>query len=85
MSALYLSLTPSAVLVGVTDSGVLASSKIGFGAKAGLGKEWWIADHWGIGLAAQVVLAWNQDEAVSQAPPTWSTVGGALALSVTYN
>jgi hypothetical protein len=80
---IYLSVTPSLVHLTMTTAGTYSSSQAGFGAKVGLGKEWWVGDHWGLGVAAQFFLGINTDTGSN--PPTWTTLGGALAFSATYN
>jgi hypothetical protein len=82
---LYVTVTPSAVLVGVTESGVLKSSTVGFGAKVAVGKEWWVGDHWGLGVAAQFVFGLTPEKNHDPDPPTWKTFGGGVAVSITYN
>jgi hypothetical protein len=79
----YLSVTPSLVGLTLTGAGTSSSPQTGFGAKVGLGKEWWVGDHWGIGIAAQFSLGINADTGAN--PPTWTTLGGGLAFSATYN
>ena len=76
-------MTPSLVGLSMTTSGTSSSSQAGFGAKVGVGKEWWVGDHWGLGLAGQFFLGINQDTGGD--PPTWATLGGGLAFSATYN
>ena len=80
----YVSLTPSIVTLSLNNGVSSASTNAGFGLKAGVGKEWWVGNHWGIGLAAQFVLGINKDQGSSN-PPTFTTLGGALAFSATYN
>lgn len=79
----YVSLSPSISTVSLTIAGVSASTESGFGMKMAVGKEWWVGDHWGIGVAGQFFLASNKDKGTN--PPTWSTTAFALALSATYN
>jgi hypothetical protein len=40
-------------------------------------------DLWGLGLPGQLFLGINPDTGVD--PPTWTTLGGGLAFSATYN
>ena len=79
----YVSVTPSMVIATLTVSGVSGDTQVGFGGKVGVGKEWWVGDHWGLGLAGQFFFGINQDQGPN--PPTWTTLGGALAFSATYN
>ena len=80
---IYVSATPSLVGLSLDASGTDHDSQAGFGAKLGVGKEWWVGDHWGIGVAAQFFFGINQDAGTN--PPTWTTFGGGLAFSATYN
>jgi hypothetical protein len=80
---LFLSFTPSIGSVSVTTGGISGSTNSGFAAKLSLGKEWWVGDHWGLGLAAQFFFGINQDKGTD--PPTWTTVAGGLAFSATFN
>ncbi len=79
----YLSLTPGVTVVSLTYNGTSANTKAGFGGKIALGKEWWVGSHWGLGLAGQFLFSLNVDEGIN--PPTWSTFGGGIAFSATYN
>jgi hypothetical protein len=79
----YVSVTPSLVGLTLRANGATGNSQAGFGTKIGVGKEWWVGDHWGLGLAGQFFLGVNQDTGVN--PPTWTTLGGAVAFSATYN
>jgi hypothetical protein len=80
---IYISVTPSIVALSIKSSDTTSNSQAGFGTKFGLGKEWWVGDHWGLGLAAQFFLGINQDTGTN--PPTWTTLGGGPAFSATYN
>jgi hypothetical protein len=60
------------------------NSKVGFGLDAEIGKEWWIADDWGLGLAARFSFA---DAAAGDALPDDARFGAAFVsvlLSATY-
>ncbi len=80
---IYVSASPSITTVSVTEAGMSARTKEGFGMKIALGKEWWIGDHWGMGVAGQLFFSSNQDQGTN--PPTWGTFAGAFAISATYN
>ena len=82
-SNVYLSITPALTIVSLTYDGVSANTQAGFGSKFALGKEWWLGDHWGLGVAAQFLMSFNVDEGTN--PPTWSTFGGGVSFSATYN
>jgi hypothetical protein len=79
----YLSVSPSLTSVSLTSNGTSGSTESGFGMKIGVGKEWWVGDHWGLGLAGQFFFSNNKDKGTN--PPTWSTLAGGLAFSATYN
>lgn len=52
-----------------------------------IGKEWWVSDNWGLGLAGQLVFSSNKDddEAIGANDVTWTTVGLGLLFSATYD
>jgi hypothetical protein len=79
----YVSFTPSMVMATLTVSRISADTQVGFGGKVGVGKEWWVGDHGGLGLAGQFFFGFSQDEGPN--PPTWTTFGGTLAFSATCN
>jgi hypothetical protein len=57
---------------------------VGFGFDAEIGKEWWVADDWGIGIAARLSIA--EVPGGDSAPPD-ANLGAAFVsvlLSVTY-
>lgn len=59
------------------DKGVsLAESKTGGGLELAVGKEWWVSDNWGLGIAGRVMMASIEDA---------RTVSPALVFSATYN
>jgi len=57
-----------------------ASTDWGFGTRVTLGKEWWVSDHWGLGLSGHVSYATNND--VGNTVSTWAL---GAAFSATYN
>ena len=79
----YVSLAPGVSRVELTLQGNTARTSYGFGGKLAVGKEWWVSDHWGIGLAIEALFAINQDSGTN--PPTWTTLGGGLTFSATFN
>lgn len=60
--------------VGETDFGPTFSGQIG--------KEWWVSDNWGLGLAGQVLFGNMKD---GEADVTWTTVGVGFLFSATYD
>jgi hypothetical protein len=80
---IYLSVTPSLSTLSTSEANVSTSTKEGFGLKVAAGKEWWIARHWGMGVSAQFFFGSNLDAGAPGV--TWTTLGGSVALSATYN
>ena len=87
-SNVYLYATPSATRLTVTnESGgttSTATSEWGFGLRLGIGKEWWVSDHWGVGVTAWYGYSSNKDSSASGAP-TWTTNAFGINFSATYN
>jgi len=79
----YLSVSPSLTAVGLSVNGVSSSTQAGFGGKIALGKEWWVGDHWGLGVAGHFLFSINNDQGPN--PPTWTTLAGGVAFSATLN
>ncbi len=79
----YVSGTPAMVIRILRANGTYEGARVGFGAKIAVGKEWWVADHWGIGVAGQFFLGLNEGTGAYE--KLWSTLGGGIALSATYN
>lgn len=80
---IYFSISPSLTKMSVSVSGSSGDTNWGFGLRAGLGKEWWVSDHWGMGLVGQLTMSFNQDQGTN--PPTWSSWAFTAAFSATYN
>src|SRR3954467_875822 len=57
---LYWSMTPSLTRGTISSQGTSSDTDWGFGLRAAMGKEWWIADHWGLGIAAHFSLSMNR-------------------------
>jgi hypothetical protein len=79
----YFSVTPSLSRATLSIQGSSADTNWGFGIRGALGKEWWVSDHWGLGVAGQVSFSLNQDSGTN--PPTWIGWGATVAFSATYN
>ena len=52
-----------------------------------IGKEWWVSDNWGLGLAGQFLVSSNKDDedAEGSLDVTWTTLGFGLLFSATYD
>jgi hypothetical protein len=48
---IYVSIAPGISRLQLTSLGNSAETNYGFGAKLAIGKEWWVGDHWGLGVA----------------------------------
>jgi hypothetical protein len=79
----YFSITPSLSRATIDFNGSSGDTNWGFGLRAGLGKEWWVSDHWGLGVVGQLSFTANQDSGSNA--PTWTGWGGTVAFSATYN
>ncbi len=82
-SNLYLSATPSVTVLTVKSGGQSYDTEAGFGVQLAVGKEWWVSDHWGLGLNGQLAVASNKDKGAGA--PTWGSAAIAIAFSATYN
>jgi hypothetical protein len=80
---LYLSLTPSITSLSVEQGGTTYSTENGPGLRAAVGKEWWVSDHWGIGLDGNLAFTSNKDK--GPGAPTWGSFAISVAFSATYN
>jgi hypothetical protein len=81
----FVSITPSfTALVIDNGQGFVERTKTGFGGKLVIGKEWWVGDHWGLGVAAEGFFAVNKDNGTG-ATGSWTTFGGGIVFSATYN
>jgi hypothetical protein len=80
----YASFSPALTRASITSNGSTTDTNYGFGLRTALGKEWWVSDHWGLGLAAHVSFSVNQVSG-STNPPTWTGWGATIAFSATYN
>jgi hypothetical protein len=47
-----------------------------------VGKEWWVSDDWGLGVAAQLLLGSAKDP---YSDAHWTSRGVAVMFSSTYN
>jgi hypothetical protein len=79
----YISISPSLTRARVEGNGSSSDTKWGFGARVGVGKEWWASDHWGLGAVAHVSASFNEDSGSNG--PTWTTWATTIAFTATYN
>ncbi len=83
---LYLSGTLLIQQVQLSDtndsSNSVALTKTGIGCSLMVGKEWWVSDDWGLGVAAQLLLGSAKDP---YSDAHWTSRGVAVMFSSTYN
>jgi hypothetical protein len=77
---LYVSGTLAFTRMTSDEDGVEGRSDGGVGGRLALGKEWWVSDNWGLGLAAHLDLSTNKNG--EGRVGTWGT---GVAFSATYN
>jgi hypothetical protein len=77
---IYLSGTVGFTKMTIQSGGSTGETDWGFGARFGVGKEWWVSDHWGLGVAGQASLSSNPD--AGNTLRTWAL---GVAFSATYN
>jgi hypothetical protein len=82
---LYLSGAVAATSAEIDDSNnnALYQTRDGIGVQLMVGKEWWISQDWGIGLAGEFIGASMKDK--NDSSVTWSADTWSLLLSTTYN
>jgi hypothetical protein len=78
----YFSVTPALTRLSLTTNQGSGTSDAGFGMHFAVAKEWWVAERWGLGVAAQFMFSSNDDR---NDGPKISTLAGGLAMSVTFN
>jgi hypothetical protein len=79
----YVAVTPSLTRLVTSDGTDTFTSEWGFGLRGAVGKEWWVSDHWGLGLSANLALSSNKDTGTD--PPTFTSFCAGLSFSATYN
>jgi hypothetical protein len=92
-SNVYLSGSLLAHQLQISDSGgnAVAQTQWGVGFEGLVGKEWWVSDNWGLGIAAQFLFASMKDKpdatglVMTGDTPTWTTETFSLLFSATYN
>ncbi len=69
------------------QDGKHTDTNTGWGFTLNSGKEWWVSDNWGLGLAAQILFSSipPNSNGVSQGASNMNTVAAGLMFSATYN
>ncbi|PKL38438.1 MAG: hypothetical protein CVV44_11160 [Spirochaetae bacterium HGW-Spirochaetae-1] len=81
-SNFFLSLSLGATRATLEVSGSSGSSELGFGTNVAIGKEWWVSENWGLGLALVGNYSRMKDKGVDN---KMSNIYIGLAFSATYN
>ena len=79
----YFSVTPALTRGSISTQGSTSDSDWGFGLRGAIGKEWWVADRWALGIAGHVSLSTNRAPGTDGG--TWTSWGASVAFSATYN
>lgn len=81
---LYFSFSPSVTVLSLDNPSqkTSASTNLGFGGRLVIGREWLVARHIGLGVAAEAMVGVNPDKSGG---PTWTTWGCAVVFSATFN
>jgi hypothetical protein len=79
----YFSVTPSITQLSLDYDDVDETSETdwGLGLRAAVGKEWFVSDRWGLGVAGVLHVASNEDDADYK----WRTWGGGVVFSASFN
>ena len=81
-SNLYLGIAAGASVLGAADGFFRPGT--GWGVTARVGKEWWVSDNWGLGLAAQFLFS-SVPDVGTDGTYTVITPATGLMFSATYN
>lgn len=79
----YVSGTLALTKLSLKVNGASGDSEWGVGTLLAVGKEWYVSDKWGLGVAGQFRWSSNSDQGTDA--PTISTWGLGVAFSATYN
>jgi hypothetical protein len=84
-SNMYLSTTLALTRLHSTSGSNSGDSEWGVGTRIAVGKEWWVSDHWGLGVAGHLSFSTNQDPVAGGGSNTLTTWAFGAAFSATYN
>jgi hypothetical protein len=65
------------------NSNPIYQTRDGIGVQLMVGKEWWISQNWGVGVAGEFIGASMKDK--NDSSVTWSADAFSILLSATYN
>jgi len=83
-SNLYLSGALGLSTLSMTVNGTQGTTQVGVAGQFSVGKEWWVGESWGLGIAGQLSASANRDSDQASSP-TWGAWTGALVFTATYN
>ena len=67
------------------SNGTVNRTNNGYGANVMIGKEWWVSDNWGLGIAGQFLHTVCHDKPISGAEPEVKSTSFGVLFSATYN
>jgi hypothetical protein len=80
------SLLASRLFVEDFNGNTVVKSDWGFTFEGQIGKEWWVSDNWGLGVAGQLLLGAMQDRPLAtESVPTWYLTAFSVLFSASYN
>jgi hypothetical protein len=81
---LYVAATPAIGRISLSDDTGSANTKWGPALRLAVGKEWYVAPQWGLGVSG--ILGFGSNEVdVGGATATYKTVNGGVVFSVSFN
>jgi hypothetical protein len=80
----FFSVTPGFSQILYIQNGFETDSKWGFAGRVAVGREWWVSNHWGLGMSGNFSFSFNKDNGSADSA-TWGAWGAVLAFSATYN
>lgn len=67
------------------SNGTTYKTDSGYGVNVLIGKEWWVSDNWGLGLAGQLLYTNCPDKSIAGVRPDVQSTSFGVLLSATYN
>jgi hypothetical protein len=71
-----------------SDNEKVAETEYGPGVSLVIGREWWVSDNWGLGVALHAMLAQMNDKVdttYTKEKPVWKAAGVNLLFSASFN
>lgn len=67
------------------SGGIEYTTDTGYGVNAMIGKEWWVSDNWGVGVAGQFLYTNCPDKGINGVSSDVKSTSFGVLLSATYN